>query len=933
MSDSVGLYYSTPVSVALASRSGTDDSGTTPLEEYVPQPYEDWASTPSRTPISPPPGRGRSIKALVQRFEELDASEDIRVSRPSDDGTGLYAPFFKQPRKTSPLRQSIRNFVSVFKKAKRERDEPVATPYSVVEEYPMPNEAPGSAFCASPPTSGALQSGIVLHLSTPNGSSAILPVWTQYHAELHAKHLLLSSDTAYGLPVSKVLSLSGCRDVYSVSSREMRAEEQALMPALGSTGSPVVFDLAFDGKVERFAVDTAKERATWVHTILTSVLRSPIDAFTPPGDIEAHRPVLWIETTAHLTSGLAQESLGVEAPAQPSSLLRRERVQRTERNLPPLPLQSPASAAGGSQCDRPTDAQHVPVAQLVMPESPFSSPTKVPISPSVVNLSRQSVVRRRLAEMEQQVSSTSQPFSATSASATSASDYTASPMSPHMGTQLRLDSGYQSKGDCGSPSQSGLRSGPRMSVSPASDVIVPTSPFKKRHALQQQRTDHPTQSSPSPCHVSPNGTAAGTLLEMINDDLSREALDDVKQSVEVVASGVGVVRRTLQDVASRNIGDSKLLTTLAGRVDEIRNSLQQQAAMSHVMHNERPAGTPDAGLAPVLQEINHKLGAVADASVAAEILDLVRAGDEHRSLQASQGVENARYLAELNSWLEAFVNHGSSHLQGISDAVNTITQEIGPLPVDETSDDLPTAARPTVLSSLQELISRSRAQEQENATRREELDALISAMHEEMRLNAEMRNACSSESVMEYMAKQQEEYGTMLRVVSDTLFDEIRGERLRFVDAMQEATAINVHRHVDDLKGELAREIATMTKRVAYLQRTSHEWEARIADLLTFYNKQGGPQSQSVQQTPVSQEPAPGGAVYPNCRLSRSARPLTFDQSQPLVIAVTCHQVTTLRQRLRAAALYLLRLAGFQDMTSEGYNLSSVSDYGEIGYG
>lgn len=38
-----------------------------------------------------------------------------------------------------------------------------------------------------------------------------------------------------------------------------------------------------------------------------------------------------------------------------------------------------------------------------------------------------------------------------------------------------------------------------------------------------------------------------------------------------------------------------------------------------------------------------------------------------------------------------------------------------------------------------------------------------------------------------------------------------------------------------------------MTKRVAYLQRTSHEWEARIADLLTFYNKQGGQQSQTVQ--------------------------------------------------------------------------------------
>lgn len=87
------------------------------------------------------------------------------------------------------------------------------------------------------------------------------------------------------------------------------------------------------------------------------------------------------------------------------------------------------------------------------------------------------------------------------------------------------------------------------------------------------------------------------------------------------------------------------------------------------------------------------------------------------------------------------MNHGSSHLQGISDAVNIITQEIGPMSVDEMSDDSPTTTRPTVLNSLQELISRSRAQEQENATQRQELDALIVAMHEEMRLNAEMRNA------------------------------------------------------------------------------------------------------------------------------------------------------------------------------------------------
>lgn len=265
--DTLGQRNFAPLSVALERRSGTDDSGTTPIEDYVQEPYEDWASTPSRTTYSSPLSPGRSIKALVQRFEELDMSESA-PSRPPDDAPGLYAPFFKQARKTSPLRQSIRNFVSVFKKSRRDKDDPVATAYAVVEDHPMPNKDPGSSFCASPPSSGFIYSGTVLHLSRPDGTSTILPVWAQYHAELHAKHMLLSSLTAHGLPVSEVMSISDCHDVYSISSRELDTEEQALMPALGSCGSPVVFDLVFDGKIERFAVETARERAAWVSSIL-----------------------------------------------------------------------------------------------------------------------------------------------------------------------------------------------------------------------------------------------------------------------------------------------------------------------------------------------------------------------------------------------------------------------------------------------------------------------------------------------------------------------------------------------------------------------------------------------------------------------------------------------------------------------------------------
>lgn len=89
------------------------------------------------------------------------------------------------------------------------------------------------------------------------------------------------------------------------------------------------------------------------------------------------------------------------------------------------------------------------------------------------------------------------------------------------------------------------------------------------------------------------------------------------------------------------------------------------------------------------------------------------------------------------------MNHSSSQLQDISHAVHGITQEVCPPPMDESHNSSPAAERPTLLGSLQELITRTRTQEEENAAQRQKLDTLAIAMHEDMRLNTEMRNAYS----------------------------------------------------------------------------------------------------------------------------------------------------------------------------------------------
>jgi prophage DNA circulation protein len=82
---------------------------------------------------------------------------------------------------------------------------------------------------------------------------------------------------------------------------------------------------------------------------------------------------------------------------------------------------------------------------------------------------------------------------------------------------------------------------------------------------------------------------------------------------------------------------------------------------------------------------------------------------------------------------------------------------------------------------------------------------------------------------------------------------EIKGERLRFVEAMKEATAINVQCevsaskqsdrltllevHVEHFKQDLSREVMAMTEEVGRLHREKQVIENQISDLFAFYSK------------------------------------------------------------------------------------------------
>ena len=267
-------------------------------QECGPEPYEEYFSIPG-----PKGGHGlddarrrRSTKELIKRFESISA-DNSPVSLPGH-GTrstpgrvhrgnpSLFTPPSKAEKKTSPLRQSFRNLLSVFKKGKRFGKERMDSngilsepdpPAEGVQPGPLKHESepdpftfdgsgPSSRICASPTYS--LHRGPLLHLSPLLPARSILPVWVTCDATLHGSHILLTSATTQGIQSTIVVSLRACTDIKSLAPEELAAEHRALLPVMEDSTDPKVFELSFYGKEsQRFAAPTVKERAAWVSAI------------------------------------------------------------------------------------------------------------------------------------------------------------------------------------------------------------------------------------------------------------------------------------------------------------------------------------------------------------------------------------------------------------------------------------------------------------------------------------------------------------------------------------------------------------------------------------------------------------------------------------------------------------------------------------------
>ncbi|KAI0369683.1 hypothetical protein BV20DRAFT_346272 [Pilatotrama ljubarskyi] len=292
------------------------------------------------------------------------------------------------------------------------------------------------------------------------------------------------------------------------------------------------------------------------------------------------------------------------------------------------------------------------------------------------------------------------------------------------------------------------------------------------------------------------GRSATDSTNLVN---IRTKVDEVLTEVRRLQPGrrtddSGAVTARLEAVGADIRGDlSKLQSVLEG----LRNTGQATATT---------AATPD------LSEVQEKLDGLlrlcqsrgteqgegstevrAATNELADILALLKDAEEQRVTQMEQQTDSIRYLNELNTWLEAFVKHGTSQIEGVAAGVQQLCQDLGPVPElqdAEEEGDKPPAGN--LLSDIRTFLVQHKERQEDTAALHTSVNGLIAAVQEDLRRNAEARNILTTESVIGMIDRQRQDQERMLKALATELGNDIRGERLRFVEAMKEATAINV---------------------------------------------------------------------------------------------------------------------------------------------
>ncbi|KAG6920248.1 hypothetical protein DXG01_005017 [Tephrocybe rancida] len=837
--------------------------------------------------LSKPLQPRHSTRQLISRYESMSSSSDpVPASGPSLDAPAK-ASFPGSLKEKSPIRQSFRNLFSVLKKVNLRKGKKVERPLSSFrrQHHPTLEDHPG---LNAPPVLRSRSRKLIsplLYLSrTPqllSYFSDLKPVWTSCTATLEPDTIVIVGRTPQGNPSVQIIELSNCTDVRSLSLQQLDPDESALLPRKGDNDEFKVFEILFEGRPrEKFAANSVQERAGWDSAVWDTIL--------PSQDQDCNQ-------TAAVSGNLEPPTgLGDQQPLPVIPVL--DVPSFSQRALPAIPMDSRPSTSTTSTLG--TKSRTSSCSPSIYPATRPVSRTSSGVdsrsaSPSIANLSQLSVVRQRLAQIE--TTSSQQSGAGLPSPTSSATSIGTRLTTPALGSEMKpavLQSMVRDRSSQSSAADSILDSYGDIPPKLAEPTLLPPLPAliaeletgaaRTQQPRSTRRRTRRAQSTLS-CGLEP-------VIELLQDQLTKSydqtanlgdqvlsLQNEVQRLPSAIASSVNAEGHTstvLKMVArleeqSRTSGqmlgsiDSKLdrfaansrrcgsnvdenvkltnaiqdlRTDVMGDLTRIRAVLGSKHDTSSLIEmknvtptTERPQFDVDLSrlhsrfdelLAALPAEHTSPATGAQVKETLRKIVSLVEKDSERQGIQAQQQSETVRYLTELNSWIEALVSHDAHQKHKLSTVVDELERDVN-------GED----GGSTLIADIRQIAQDTVARDQSSAALQASVNGLSALMNE----NAVESSVARIAALIEHQRRYQED---LVRALGAEISDEIKGERLRFVEAMKEATAINVQIHVEQFKQELKREVVEMTEEVGRLHQDRQAMQNQIADLFAFYRKQ-----------------------------------------------------------------------------------------------
>ncbi|KAF8894104.1 hypothetical protein BD779DRAFT_1798013 [Infundibulicybe gibba] len=794
----------------------------------------------------------KSTKQLINRFEALNSNQipnsriigRARLAASNSSKAGPTLTSQKQKLDKLPIRESLRNLLSVFKKGKPRLDLKPKTHEYQDTGLPEVSRPTNKEQLVPPRFSGPLwylPSELSLDHATPHA-------WVNCMVTLEGGRLSISAptDSMGAIPMLHIVSLSHCTDVRSLAPN-MNGEEYHTLPTHNEGEDLKFFEILFEGRArEKFAAYSNHKRADWISAIWDVVLLSrSIQRSGDPRGSDASRGLLDGKLLDNKTPAISGHDPARHIKTTPLC---------SERDLPPVPSHGTINEPNSQLEALPNLAQtSLPLSPGVYPSGPVlrgscaqlcsATPQVTPGTPcgdSYIDPGQISKIIDEVAACNKSGRST----------------YAGSLLDSHRGDLLLQDDQRLTL----NPSPEDPRA-----IMVADEHVQRIHSGEHRRELVSRSSISPSQAMPLLVGIPPcdqEMTILGQQLAQVLEHGFRRLPQEITSMIQGPSGPPALpqIRHMLSEVCKWTLETDKAVTAIQERLTSIEMSGRQRAAPNE--ERSLPVGDteqPVVALARVNSKLDRLLAfhngnpdncGMGCTSQLEELTGILKAEHQQRELQTQQQADSVRYLNELNTagrfWLESFVNNGISQIQTLSAGIEEFRKELG------CSNGLPNGGE-DVLAEIQNQISQINRGHQSLATLQPSVDRLLGF------LNTETRTSLTADQVVGMFQHQRQEYEALLRISTTELSNEIKGERLRFVEAMQAATAINVQNHVEQFKKELSREVLVMTREVGRLHQERQNVENQIADLFAFYSKQkqaGAVLDPSVQHQQLAQAPS-----------------------------------------------------------------------------